>query len=316
MSATDSPARSSARAAALRELRLDAGTASLAASFRAEGVDALLLKGASFAQWLYADGEPRPYVDIDLLVRPEHFERAEALLARSGFRDRLAGAAPSELWNAHEWLSADGVGVDLHRSFHWMRAPDEAVWRALSEPSDVVIVGGVELRVPGEAARCLLIALHAAHHGRAVGSPLRDLERACALVGETRWREAAAIAQRLDVVEALATGLRMCPDGARLAERLGLPAGASAELLIRAESGSRIAWNIERFATLHGARARAGFVARKLFPTPAFMRHRYAIPEESRGRLVVAYARRQAEMLAGVGPSARTWWRIRRRAKR
>jgi hypothetical protein len=44
------------------------------------------LKGALLQQWVYPDAAQRDLVDVDVLVRPAHFEAAEAALARAGFR--------------------------------------------------------------------------------------------------------------------------------------------------------------------------------------------------------------------------------------
>lgn len=303
------------RQSAMRGLLLDSTAATLSASFRAAGIETLLLKGPSVARWLYAEPQARRYVDVDLLVRPTDFAAAESLLAAQGYRHALDNASPSELWEAHEWRSPSGADVDLHRSFHWIAAAEGDVWRELSAGSETMVIAGEPVQTPGEPARCVLLALHAAHHGRAVAQPLQDLGLACRLVDRSVWGAATAIARRLGVVDAFATGLRLVDAGAAIADDLGLPTRASAELLIRADSGSRIAWNLERLAGTRGLRARSAFVARKLVPSPAFMRHRYRLPPTSHRRLLAAYLRRPFELLAGLPSSVRTWRRVRRQAR-
>ena len=62
-------------------LALDAATADVLRAFERVGARALLLKGASIARWLYAEGEPRTYVDCDVLVAPADVAAAEEVLA-------------------------------------------------------------------------------------------------------------------------------------------------------------------------------------------------------------------------------------------
>src|SRR4051812_27772658 len=72
------PSRHPGRASGVlaNTLRIDWGTAEVLRTFEAGGVKSLLLKGATFARWLYTNDDPRPYGDCDLLVRPGDFERA------------------------------------------------------------------------------------------------------------------------------------------------------------------------------------------------------------------------------------------------
>src|SRR2546423_12176731 len=67
---------------------VDAVASDVVARLRQAGVRAVLLKGASFADWLYPNGA-RMYVDVDLLVRPDRAPAAEALLRELGY---------SQLW--------------------------------------------------------------------------------------------------------------------------------------------------------------------------------------------------------------------------
>ena len=310
------PGPSPRRSLAMRGLLLDTTAAGLTATFRAAGIQTLLLKGPTVARWLYTDVEPRSYVDIDLLVRPSDFAAAEALLAAQGYRHALDGAVPSELWEA--------PGGRVRR--RCCRSPpvrstgsrrQSRTWRELSAGSETIIVGGASLRMPREAARCVLLALHAAHHRRAAGQPIRDLELAHASAWLHQiWVAAVEVAQRLGVVDAFATGLRIVDGGSTIADALALPTRTSSRASHPRRVGSRIAWNFERLVATRGLRARTVFVTRKLAPTPAFMRHRYRLPPGAHGRLAAAYVRRPLGLLLGLPSSLRTWWRLRRRAGR
>ncbi|MDQ4145916.1 MAG: nucleotidyltransferase family protein, partial [Actinomycetota bacterium] len=71
--------------AAARALRLDRVAGITVDRLRAAGVPSILLKGATIATWLYDDGHPRPYRDVDLLVSPLDAERAKEVLGKLGF---------------------------------------------------------------------------------------------------------------------------------------------------------------------------------------------------------------------------------------
>ncbi len=74
----------------LWSLYVDKLAVSIIAEFESHGIGSILLKGPAIASWLYADGTHRPYGDADLLVSPENWERAEALLQHLGFEKELA----------------------------------------------------------------------------------------------------------------------------------------------------------------------------------------------------------------------------------
>lgn len=298
--------------AAIRALSIDATAGAVVDDLRSSGIRPLLLKGPSFARWLYADPVERRYGDIDLIVSPDQFERTERRLAAAGFTHMLDGAAASELVSTRGWYG-HGVVVELHRSFHQVGASDDAAWRELSAATERIPLGSTWVEVPGLAARCMLVALHAVAHGREVEQPLRDLERAIERAGEADWAAAAAMARRLDAAAAMAIGLRLVRTGAPLADRLGLsPARASTDAILRASTPPRTSVSIDRLARTPGALPKLRFLARRIFPTPAGMRWRYGIATGDRRRLAAAYALRPLSLLRDVGPGALAWWRARR----
>src|SRR3954466_16023283 len=85
---------------------LERFAAELVATFAGVGVDVLLLKGAALARLLYEPGERRGYVDVDVLVRPDHLKRAVSVLKDLGYSnstelhgiDYVDGAVPSDTW--------------------------------------------------------------------------------------------------------------------------------------------------------------------------------------------------------------------------
>lgn len=104
------------------------------------GVDAFLAKGWAAAS-LYSDTAMRPYGDIDLCVRPDHFSKAEEILSTPEAAD---------CW------------VDLHKSFVELkdRRFDELFERARLEP-----LNGESIRIPSEEDHLALLCIHLLKHG-------------------------------------------------------------------------------------------------------------------------------------------------------
>jgi len=303
---------------AMRCLAIDGVTAEVVGRLREKGIRSLLLKGPSIARWLYAQPYERTYGDVDLLVDGERFAEAEEVLATAGFHYALDGAAPDEKASTHDWLgpAPHRVRLDLHRSFHNVSAPDAEVWRELSASTQWICVGEEDIEVPGEAARCLIVTLHAGAHGAGATWPLRDLTLALERGSEAAWTEAAAMASRLGAGSPFAVGLGLVARGATLVASLGGEVRLSTELALLAASEPMQAVTLERILSLSGARAKARFLARRLAPTPAAMRYRYAIDGSAPFKLALAYPRRIAHLIRDLPSSVRAWRRGRHAATR
>jgi hypothetical protein len=109
------------------------------ALFAAASIEAILLKGRASASF-YADAALRPYGDIDILVRPADFARAESLL-----RD----AAPSE------------IDSDLHDRVTDL--PDRT-FEELHRRSRSLTIGGSTIRVLGVEDHLAHVCLHFVRH--------------------------------------------------------------------------------------------------------------------------------------------------------
>ena len=84
----------------------------------------------------------------------------------------------------------DNVCVECRSAgFLGIQASDEQLWEELARETEPLSLGGYEdaVRVPGVAARTLLVGLHAAANGPA-GTPLEDLVRAVNQVPAETWR--------------------------------------------------------------------------------------------------------------------------------
>jgi hypothetical protein len=296
---------------------VDQVAAEVMQALASRGVRSVLLKGASFATWLYGDGALRPYGDVDLLVAPESLAPAEQVLRELGFeaawdplhprRDRAWGG-----WD-HTWMRGHDA-VDLHTTLLGVDAHPRKVWGTLSQMTERQAVGGATVEVLNPTARALHVAIHAAHHSKEphLSRPDEDLARAVEMLEPDVWADAAALAERLQAESALAAGLRLVPRGAAIAERLGLaPARLDDESLGIAPAP--LALGFEELAATKGWRPRLALIVREVFPSPAFMR--WWFPRAKRGAtgLALAYCWRPVFLMIHAIPGFLAW---RRRARR
>jgi hypothetical protein len=133
-------------------------------------------------------------------------------------------------------------------------------------------VGGLEVEVPGEPARALIVVLHMLNHGLHATRPAEDLRRALARVERSTWEASAALAAELGATAGFAAGLRVLPEGTALADSLGLPDEASVEARLRTASPPHTALGFQRLVEAPGLLAKARLLGRELVPTAAFMR--------------------------------------------
>jgi Uncharacterised nucleotidyltransferase len=301
--------RPALRAAAL-SLRVDAVTAEVVSKLRESGVRTILLKGPSIAGWLYADGTFRRYGDTDLLIAPETLEATSGALRAAGFREQPG--VSSYTW----YRRSDRSIVDLHDTLFGVESPREEAWRALSEGTETMRVGRLDVEVLGRTARLLYIALHAAQHeSDGFQQPLKDLERALRHADEQLWGEAAALATSLQAEPTFAAGLRRHPDGARLADRIKLPGERPLMLSLREEGGRPFLVTLELLATTPGLGARLRLLGRRLAPPPDYMRWLYPrLAGRGTAGLALAYLWRPVSTALQL-PAAILAWRQARRAR-
>ena len=312
------PPRQPGRAAGVlaNTLRIDWATAEVLKAFEAAGVQSLLLKGATFARWLYTNDDPRPYGDCDLLVRPGDFEQARTVLTELGFEPTYEEGDMPGWWREHAvlWLRhSDAVGVDLHHTLDGVGVDDETLWRTLVANRESVDVAGFPAPAFTIPARALHLVLHVAQHGEEWGPVLDELELAITRTETSTWREAAELARALDAEPAFATGLRLVPSGRPLAGQLGLPTGQSVAVALRATTPPPAALTFEELARARGIRARLEILRYKLFPPPTFMRKWSPRASEGRLGLARAYAERVLWLLRTAPAGFTAWRRARRR---
>jgi hypothetical protein len=294
-------------------LLLDACAVEVVGAFERAGIESLLLRGPALAAWLYGEHEPRPYTDVDLLVRADDVPRAETVLTGLGF-DLLP--LPPHDRHAHTWLRADGASVDLHRSLSGAEADPDVVWSVFRRGAQTLIVHGREIATLGAEGCALEVAMHVAQHGRQLEQPLEDLRRALGRADLEVWRNAAELAAEIRAVSAFASGLRRVATGAAIADRLSLPVDERVSTILRSENPPPMALGLDRLATHPGLPAKIAFAASKIFPSPAFMRAWSGVANRGRVGLAAAYAQRFAWLAWHAGPAVRAWVRARRAARR
>ena len=269
MESVGAPPANRAIVTAAHVLRVDSVSAEVITAMRRAGIRALLLKGPSTAAWLYGDGAARPYGDTDLLVAPEAYRRAGGVLRKLGFRSRAYAWEP----DSQAWVRrSDASLVDLHCTLIGALAARDKVWEELTADTDTLRVGGIDTEVLSIPARALHIALHAAQHGDDYQRPSEDLARALRIADPKTWHEAADVARRLDAGAAFAAGLRRNPDGARVAQLLGLASGLPPAVTLRPKTQAPVAFALNVLTNADERRTRARLLLRSVLPPPLYMR--------------------------------------------
>ena len=197
-------------------LRMDALAAKTKAEFDARGIEAILLKGPSFARWLYEGGPARLYTDVDFLVSPQNWEAARNMLIELGYEAEFTHFEHPQMGTvtSEGWMRGDDQ-VDLHCTLWGIGADPMVVWDTLSRTAEPMAIGGSVLLVLSEPARTMHVALHAAQHGDSEIKTKNDLERAIAVLSDDMWSQGAQLADRLGRFPSSPRGFARCPPACR-----------------------------------------------------------------------------------------------------
>ena len=289
-------------------LVVERAAADAVATLRNAGIRTILLKGPPQQDWLAAAGAPRASIDVDLLVDPADAAAAGQAFSEIGYR-LVPQVTPGVGHHASVWSATGRVSVDVHDGL-WGAEGD--TWSVLVRNTESVALAGEDVEVPSEAARCLVVALHAAHHGAGKQATLYDLERAVAVAGRSAWMHATELAGAIDAEAAFAAGLDLVPTGKRLRTELGLEEPAlNQALALDIATPSAGAAGFYWLSQQHGVRARARFVLRKLIPPADFMRYKHPWARRGRGHLVLVYLYRPIWLARWAIPGFLEWRRIR-----
>lgn len=169
-------------AAGLRNRRMMAVLERIAERFNRAGIPLMALKGAALNLVLYERADARPMVDLDLLIRPEHVERACLLLEEMGC---LRGEPlvredffPRFYYETdYVYGSVYPVRIDLHvRPFRPLRYSRFVPCTALWEHAEDVRIGRATVFIPAADDMLVHLASHAAIHGSARLLWLEDIK--------------------------------------------------------------------------------------------------------------------------------------------
>ena len=156
--------------AAARALYHQEALVAIAAAFEERRVPFILLKGEALSKALYPQEGLRPYVDFDLLVRPESYETARSILLDLGFRHKrpTEEREKRQLFGEIEFEKADRLSlpVDLHWDTlmaSWERHSlfqDPKTWASL----DQIRLKNRLVPVLGGEALLVYLCIHFAFH--------------------------------------------------------------------------------------------------------------------------------------------------------
>jgi hypothetical protein len=280
-----------------RRHRLDAVAVETIDALHRAGIDALLLKGAALAETLYGPDLERGYFDIDLMVAPANRAISGQVLSKLGYTSAIiehgiedvSGVLHAEPWSRLD-AEIGNVMIDLHWKLYGALAPSDVAWHTLRGGAEPVTVAGrVVLRL-GRPALALHIALHLAQHGSGDAKAASDLELAIVRWEPDVWHEAARLAVCLEAIDAFAIGLRLVPDGARMADRLGVfPTEAASWEMEHRDVRPRGTQHLLALGEARTLRARAAVLRRALLPRPAWIRSEIRWAHRSRCHLGAAY---------------------------
>jgi hypothetical protein len=301
---------------AATNLAIDAGGREVIAALRDAGVRSLLIRGPALTRWLYPNGESRAYSDVDLLVAPSHFERAEKVLKSLGFAESrleraFAGERPP---HATTWSRGSFMTIDLHHTLAGCGVSSRNVWDALTERTETMSLEGTDVEIPALAARALIVALHAGEQGTELGHPAEDVRRAISLLPDEVWSDAFRLAAGLGAEDSFIRGLRLLRAGSDLADRLGLPERSARTREPQSGQAYRIAHGLTWARSQPGLWGKTRFLARKVLPAREFMRTRSRLAQRGALGLAAAYGMRILRLLRHTPAALRGWRRSRRGA--
>lgn len=265
-------------------LVLDRLAVRMHAHLRAADVPVRLLKGPALARQVYPAVEWRTWGDVDLLIPTEAFARARAALATAGLRPSFDEPRPgfdARFGKGTCYLTADGLGVDLHRSFaagaFGLLLPVAELWTG----GDTCAIAGETFATLDRESQLLHAAFHAVlGDARPWLTPRRDLAQlaAVAAVGGAieraeRWQAGAVLARavqsarrelRVGIHPQLDAWADQRIESRRERSRLAAYDGAARSYARQVVSGVRAL----------PARDRAAFAGSLLFPTRAYLAQR------------------------------------------
>ena len=294
---------------AAQTMAIDSVTVSVVKALRERDIEPILLKGPSFASWLYGDGIPRPYNDTDLLIEPGVADSADAVLTGLGYEPLPNPPGPRPA--ATTWLKRGAAGsVDLHTGI-WLFYETADAWRRLQAHIQPLLLDDLRVTVLDDVAKTVHVVTHALQHEFKEAGPNCDLELALRLVPEDTWRAASAFAAEVGAYDAFAWTLSTWPSAQAMAQRVGLerPASPSARIrLLAAGVSGTGAGTFHQLGELSRWRDRVSFVMGKVFPPSSFVESLGPLTGSRSSRPAVNYARYWRRILRKAPRALRVWY--------
>jgi hypothetical protein len=157
---------------------LEALAVRAAAAFDSCGVPFRLTKGPALAHLDYPEPSQRTFGDVDIVIHPDHWQRAIEALRDEGFTREVQAfnaAYDHRFGKGATMTSSAGLEVDLHRRFAIGRFGVGARMDELFTNVDVVVLGGRSIPVLAADDRLLHACYHAALGGFRRFRAFRDL---------------------------------------------------------------------------------------------------------------------------------------------
>lgn len=292
----------------VHRLRLDAATAEAARTFREAGVESILLKGQAVEAALYGRFE-RQFGDIDLLVEPTSFERAEELLESIGY-SRVHGAASLAETSVHAREFVRGrVFVDLHHHVPGVGVRPEVAWSRWATQTVTAQFPSGAVVMLGRRAVLLMVCLSAARENAVTA----DVTTAVACASDEDWRGAWTLALALEADAVMVVVLSRLPAGQELLDRCHFEAGDRSGSRLLEASDVPLVGGLVRLRKTRGFRARVAAVAREVVPSPDGLRYWRPAASRSRTTLALYYVYRPIYLVTRLPRAAMRVWTATRR---
>ena len=255
---------------------------------RAAGLEVATFKGVVAEHRWYGRMGERPCVDLDLLLRPDHLDRIDDVIALiepgHALRGRVGTLVAQGRLQSVELMTADGVSIDLHADAFklWLPSRRDVVWARVVDVETPA--GGVVRALDAEASlvhflvhltkdrfRSLLGYVDVA---RVAATPDLDHDFVAWWVDteglDVHYRAA------LDTVAAT-LGLDLAPSASRGPREMVWHAVWRPAIRLRGDEGAVRFRHRQVWVTLLARRrtaAKARFLARKLLPAPELVDYR------------------------------------------
>jgi hypothetical protein len=270
----------------------------------AERIAPLVMKGAHLAFTLYPSPDKRPRLDTDLLIREADRDRVKHCLQSIGYTP-VPHVTGEVAFTQFQYCRVDERGTSHTLDVHWRIAipkvfSDRLSYEDLARDAVPLPRLGSHAFAPSLKAALLVACVHrTAHHGtsrRLVW--LYDIHLLAASLTPDDWQYIVEMASSRGLSSVVAAGLRdavACfgsSTPSTVIDRLEALSGETERDVLEFLRGTppQISVAISDWKRIRGMRERVRFIQEHLFPSAAYIRHRYGV--SSAAALPVCYTHR------------------------